>query len=79
MAIAPAGDGFAGVWSAFMGFIGYRAVDATGAALGGVTQALTESWDDNDNDVVPVADGFLVAANSDMDWASLEVVHLTCP
>jgi hypothetical protein len=79
MDISAAGDGFAVSWSSYMGYIGYRAVDLTGAPLGAVTQPIAEMWDDNDNSIIPVADGFLVAANTDMDWASLKVAHLTCP
>lgn len=70
---------FAAVWSGFEGNVGYRAIDATGGAIGAATDVLSTAWDDNAVAITPVADGFIVAATANPSFDTLRVVHLACP
>jgi hypothetical protein len=78
--LAAAGDGtYAASWSAFGGYIGYRAIDALGAPVGSPVQAIAADWDDNGNAIILVRDGFLLAGTVDPGNDKLVVVHLGCP
>lgn len=74
-----ASDTFAAVWSEYEGFIGYRAIDATGAPIGAAVDVLPSNWDDNAVAITSVSDGFLVASTVNPSADALSVVHLGCP
>jgi len=79
VAIAGGGGTFAVTWSAFMGFIGYRAVGADGRAVGSQVQVHGVGWDDNAHALASVADGFLLATTMNPGSDSIDLVHLGCP
>lgn len=74
-----ASDTFAAVWSAYEGFIGYRAIDAAGQPIGAAVDVLPSNWDDNPVAITAVSDGFIVASAINPSADALSVVHLGCP
>lgn len=73
-----AGGTFAVAWSAFEGYVGYRAIGADGLPRGEPIEALPSNWDDNPVTLVGVTDGFLLASAINPGYDEIVVVHLAC-
>lgn len=73
-----AGGTFAVAWSAFEGYVGYRAIGADGLPRGEPVEALPSNWDDNPVTIVGVTDGFLLASAINPGYDEIVVVHLAC-
>jgi hypothetical protein len=76
--IRGGGGTFGVAWSAFDGYIGYRAMGTDGAPKGAVDKLFDAQWDDVPVAATPVADGFLVAAPVGMARATIRIAHLPC-
>jgi hypothetical protein len=79
VAITGGDDSYAVVWSAFEGYLGYRAMDGAGVPQGEVVEAVSLGWNDNPVAIAGVLNGFIVAAAAEIATDTMKIVHLGCP
>lgn len=79
VAITGGDDSYAAVWSAFEGYLAYRAIDGAGVPQGEMVEAVPLDWNDNPVAIAGVSNGFMVAGAAGITNDTMKIAHLGCP